>query len=66
MLAGDTIRSSADLEVPMVAVSLLHRRGYIFQRLPAEKHSALVRGGKLLLEKEVMSGADLKHTMAAH
>jgi len=50
----------------MVAVSLLQRRGYFFQRLLAEKHSALVRGGKLLLEKEVMSGADLKHTMAAH
>jgi len=25
VLAGDTIRSAADLEVPMVAVSLLHR-----------------------------------------
>ena len=66
VLAGDTIRSAADLEVPMVAVSLLHRRGYFFQRLLAEKHSALVRGAKLLLEKEVMSGADLKDTMAAH
>jgi starch phosphorylase len=30
VLAGDTIRSAADLEVPMVAVSLLHRRGYFF------------------------------------
>ena len=35
VLAGDTIRSAADLEVPMVAVSLLHRRGYFFQRLDA-------------------------------
>jgi len=33
VLAGDTIRSAADLEVPMVAVSLLHRRGYFFQRV---------------------------------
>ena len=33
VLAGDTIRSAADLEVPMVAVSLLHRRGYFFQRI---------------------------------
>ncbi|MEK7236712.1 MAG: alpha-glucan family phosphorylase, partial [Nitrospirota bacterium] len=33
VLAGDTIRSAADLDVPMVAVSLLHRRGYFFQRL---------------------------------
>lgn len=35
VLAGDTIRSAADLEVPMVAVSLLHRQGYFFQRLDA-------------------------------
>ena len=35
VLAGDTIRSAADLEVPMVAVSLLHRRGHFFQRLDA-------------------------------
>ena len=30
VLAGDTIRSAADLDVPMAAVSLLHRRGYFF------------------------------------
>jgi starch phosphorylase len=33
MLAGDTIRSAADLKVPIVAVSLLHRKGYFYQRL---------------------------------
>lgn len=33
MLAGDTIRSAADLKVPMVAVSLLHRKGYFTQKL---------------------------------
>src|SRR5579883_1859374 len=33
VLAGDTIRSAADLEMPMVAVTLLHRRGYFYQRL---------------------------------
>ncbi|MBN1765854.1 MAG: alpha-glucan family phosphorylase [Sedimentisphaerales bacterium] len=33
ILAGDTIRSGADLKVPMVAVTLLHRKGYFFQRL---------------------------------
>jgi len=38
VLAGDTIRSAADLEVPMVAVSLLHRRGHFFQRLDAGGH----------------------------
>lgn len=33
VLAGDTIRSAADLKIPMVAVSLLHRKGYFTQRL---------------------------------
>jgi len=32
VLAGDTIRSAADLKVPMVAVTLLHRKGYFYQR----------------------------------
>jgi glycogen phosphorylase len=33
VLAGDAIRSGADLGVPMVVVSLLHRQGYFEQRL---------------------------------
>lgn len=33
MLAGDTIRSAADLKLPMVAVTLLHRQGYFTQKL---------------------------------
>ncbi|MFZ5796952.1 MAG: alpha-glucan family phosphorylase [Desulfobulbaceae bacterium] len=33
VLAGDTIRSAADLKVPMVAVTLLYRKGYFRQRL---------------------------------
>jgi starch phosphorylase len=33
VLAGDTIRAAADLKVPMVGVSLLHRKGYFYQRL---------------------------------
>ena len=33
ILAGDTIRSAADLDVPIVAVTLLHREGYFYQRL---------------------------------
>ena len=35
MLAGDTLRSAADTAVPMVAVSLAHRRGYFRQHLDA-------------------------------
>jgi starch phosphorylase len=33
VLAGDTIRSAADLKLPLVAVSLLHRKGYFAQAL---------------------------------
>ncbi|MCB2004685.1 MAG: alpha-glucan family phosphorylase [Burkholderiaceae bacterium] len=36
VLAGDTIRSAADGEVPMVAVTLVHRKGYFRQRLDAQ------------------------------
>ena len=35
VLAGDTIRSSADLSVPMVAVTLVSRKGYLQQKLSA-------------------------------
>ena len=33
VLAGDTVRAAADLKVPMVAVTLLHRKGYFHQKL---------------------------------
>lgn len=33
VLAGDTVRAAADFKVPMVAVTLLHRKGYFHQRL---------------------------------
>ena len=33
VLAGDTVRAAADLKLPMVAVTLLHRKGYFYQRL---------------------------------
>lgn len=36
VLAGDTIRSVADLKVPMVAITLLYRKGYFQQRLEAD------------------------------
>ena len=36
VLAGDTIRSAADLKVPMVAVTLLYRKGYFYQRLDGD------------------------------
>jgi starch phosphorylase len=36
VLAGDTLRTAADLELPMVAVTLMSRQGYFKQRLDAE------------------------------
>jgi starch phosphorylase len=38
VLAGDTVRSAADLEVPMVAVTLVSRMGYFRQELDAQGH----------------------------
>jgi glycogen phosphorylase len=35
VLAGDTVRSAADGQLPMVAVTLVHRKGYFRQRLDA-------------------------------
>ena len=36
VLAGDTLRSAADLEIPMVGVTLLHRKGYFQQHIDAD------------------------------
>ncbi|MCX5998420.1 MAG: glycogen/starch/alpha-glucan phosphorylase, partial [Chloroflexi bacterium] len=33
VLAGDTVRAAADMGLPMVAVTLLHRKGYFSQHL---------------------------------
>ena len=33
ILAGDTIRAAADLKVQIVGVTLVHRKGYFYQRL---------------------------------
>jgi len=36
VLAGDTLRAAADLSIPMVGISLLHRKGYFRQKLDSE------------------------------
>jgi len=36
VLAGDTIRSSADLNIPLVAVTLISKKGYFRQKLTPE------------------------------
>src|SRR3954447_24278628 len=35
VLAGDTLRSAADLGGPMIGITLLHRKGYFEQHLDA-------------------------------
>jgi len=36
ILAGDTIKSCADLKVPLVAVTLLYEKGYFNQKIDAQ------------------------------
>jgi len=40
ILAGDMIRAAADLGVPMVGVTLLHRKGYFRQHLDESGHQS--------------------------
>lgn len=35
VLAGDTIRSAADMSLPLVVVTLVHRKGYFEQAVAA-------------------------------
>lgn len=35
VLAGDTIKAAADMKLPMVAISLVHRKGYLKQNIDA-------------------------------
>lgn len=36
VLAGDTVKTAADIRLPLVAVTLLYRNGHFFQRLDAQ------------------------------
>ena len=38
VLAGDMVRSAADLKLPMVAISLISRAGYFFQKIDDQGH----------------------------
>ena len=43
ILAGDTVRSAADLDVPLVAVSLVSRAGYFRQEIDARGPASRAR-----------------------
>ncbi len=55
VLAGDTIKSAADLNVPLVAITLLYQKGYFHQRLKQDgwqlEEPALWNFNKLLKEE---------------
>lgn len=40
ILAGDTLRSAADMGLPMAGVTLLHRKGYFEQHLDSRGHQS--------------------------
>ena len=40
VLAGDTLRAAADLGIPMVGVTLLHRKGYLRQHLDTQENQS--------------------------
>jgi starch phosphorylase len=69
VLAGDTLRSAADMGLPMVAMTLLYRKGYFRQVLDAHGHQSerdVIWAPELYLERlpnEVqihIQGRDLK------
>jgi starch phosphorylase len=64
VLAGDTVRSAADLAIPLVAVSLVHRKGYFRQQLDAAGNQAEQPAswavGELLKEADVRTSVEIE------
>jgi len=67
MLAGDTMRSAADLDLPMVAVSLASHAGYFRQEIDAQgrqmEHAAIATMCRLASIDRLMF--HLAHRVAA-
>ncbi len=58
VLAGDTLRSAADLAVPVTGVTLLHRKGYFRQHLDA--NGSQTEEAQLWKPEEVLERVDGK------
>ncbi|MBZ5527677.1 MAG: alpha-glucan family phosphorylase [Acidobacteriia bacterium] len=58
VLAGDSLRSAADLGVPMAGVTLAHRRGYFRQRLDARGNQ--FEEDALWKPEELLEGSDAR------
>ena len=52
VLAGDTLRSAADLNLPVVGVTLLHRKGYFRQQIDENGGYTGARGGASIRSEE--------------
>ena len=46
VLAGDVVRSSADLRLPLVAVSLVSKKGYLKQKMTSDGYTRVLKAGK--------------------
>ena len=64
ILAGDMVRSAADLEVPMVALTLLHRKGYFRQKLDISgtqiEEPAIWPVSEMLIETEARCSVEIE------
>jgi starch phosphorylase len=63
VLAGDTLRACADLDVPVVGISLVHRRGYFRQDIRDDwqiERDATWDPERLLGESESRVGVDIE------
>jgi len=58
VLAGDTLRSAADLAVPAVAVTLLHRKGYFQQHI--DKDGNQTESPAIWKPEEVLEAVDAR------
>jgi starch phosphorylase len=61
VLAGDTLRSAADLSVPVVGISLLHRKGYFSQHLDAQGNQT--EAPEQWKPEEVLESVDARTTV---
>jgi len=64
VLAGDTIKSAADLKLPMVVVTLLHQKGYFEQTLTEqgwqEEHDVLWDPGALMSSQDATTQVSIE------
>ncbi len=61
VLAGDTLRSAADLSVPVVGITLLHRKGYFEQHL--DEHGQQTEAPVIWSPDEQLESVDARSTV---